>query len=366
MPDLFHIIPQGIVARALNAAENGRVPDPLLRWGIRRLCAQRAAAERAIGRTADVFASEMLTSAIATYTEAANEQHYEVPTELFRRVLGPNMKYSSCIYPHENASLEEAEEASLALTCKRAGIEDGMSVLDLGCGWGSLTNYIARQYPNCRVTSVSNSATQRAWIEECCAAPNRASVEVVTADAATFDMGKARFDRVVSIEMFEHMRNWGELFDRIARALTPEGKFFLHVFCHHTHPYLFENDGEPDWMARNFFSGGIMPSFDLPGEIKSGLEVEKQWDVNGQHYARTLRAWLDLLDQQRQEIDRIFIGDLGENDGRRAVQRWRMFFMACEELFAFDEGREWFVGHYLLRPHHGPGTGPSSERGTTK
>jgi len=339
------------MGRAIEAAEQGALPDWLIRATIRRLCAKRAREERAAGRTGVEFAEIMTSASIATHTELANEQHYEVPTELFQRVLGPAMKYSACVFEDPDQPLEQAELDTLALTCERAQIEDGMKILDLGCGWGSFTAYVAERYPRCEITAVSNSATQRAFIEARCAQPGWAPVEVVTADAANFDPGRGRFDRVVSVEMFEHMRNWGVLFDRIAAALAPGGAMFLHVFCHAEHPYFFEDEGSSDWMARNFFSGGIMPSFDLPTRIKSGLEVEEQWRVDGRDYALTLRRWLERLDAARSEVEPVLGLELGPGAARRAVQRWRMFFMACEELFAFDQGREWFVGHYRLRPH---------------
>ena len=345
------------MARSIDAAESGWIPDPMLRFAMSRLCASRLESIRTIGQTTEAFAGLMSSAPVATHTADANEQHYEVPTDFFLATLGPRLKYSSCVYPNAEATLEEAEEHTLALTCERAGIEDGMRVLDLGCGWGSFTTWVAEHYPSCHITAVSNSATQREFIRARCDQPGWAKVEVITADAATFDMGVEQFDRVVSIEMFEHMRNWGPLFDRIAAALVPDGAFFQHVFCHATYPYLFEDEGEPDWMARNFFSGGIMPSFDLPQYVKGGLSVEKQWRVDGLDYARTLRAWLDKLDANRSEIDALFAADLGEKEGRRAVQRWRMFFMACEELFAFNTGLEWFVVHSLLRRHEAQGSG---------
>lgn len=335
----------------IEAAERAILPDFVIRAAIRRLCAERAEAARKEGLGTERFASRMATAPVATHTEDANAQHYEVPTELFTRVLGPAMKYSACVWPEGVDSLDAAERATLALTCERAELEDGMRVLDLGCGWGSFTTWVAEHYPRCEITAVSNSRTQRAFIEERCAQPGWASVEVVTADAATWDPGVDRFDRVVSVEMFEHMRNWGVLFDRIAAALRPGGAFFQHVFCHRDYPYFFEDEGEGDWMARNFFSGGIMPSFELPRHVKSNLGVARRWKVGGQDYARTLRAWLDRLDAQRPAVEAIFAEDLGPAEAARAVQRWRMFFMACEELFAYGGGDEWFVVHTLMRPH---------------
>ena len=355
MAGLIDFIPRALLARTVEAAEAGQLPDPALRWAMRRLCASRARSEALEGTRADEFARRMASARIAEHTATANQQHYEVPTEFFRQVLGPQQKYSACLFESPDTTLEDAERAMLALTCDRAGIEDGMSILDLGCGWGSFTTYVAERYPRCRIMAVSNSSTQRSWIQARCNEPDWAAVEVRTADAAEFDPGRECFDRVVSVEMFEHMRSWGPLFDRIARALVPNGRFFMHVFCHRAHPYLFEDEGEADWMARNFFSGGIMPSFDLPRAIEGGLSLEAEWRVGGLHYARTLRAWLDRLDARRDSIEALFAKDLAPAEARRAVQRWRMFFMACEELFAFDGGEEWLVGHYLLRPRAGAG-----------
>ena len=243
MSDSLQSLPDRMLSRGVEAAEAGLVPDFLLRRAIRRLCAQRLRSELAIGRSAETFSGQMATSPVATHTELANTQHYEVPTEFFLAVLGPALKYSACAYPDAAASLEEAERHTLRLTCERAGIEDGMDVLDLGCGWGSFTTWVAEHYPACRITAISNSSTQRAFIQQRCDRDDWATVDVVTADAATVDLGQDRFDRVVSVEMFEHMRNWGPLFDRIAAALRGDGAFFQHVFCHRRHPYFFEDEG---------------------------------------------------------------------------------------------------------------------------
>ncbi|MFK7897347.1 MAG: cyclopropane-fatty-acyl-phospholipid synthase family protein [Myxococcota bacterium] len=354
---LVDLIPAAGLAWAMDAAERGDLPDALIRFGIRSICAQRAQDEARTGRTPQAFARQLAEGPVASHTGEANTQHYEVPTAFFQEILGPYLKYSACEYPGADASLAEAERHTLQLTCERAGIEDGQRILDLGCGWGSFTRYVAEHYPRCEIISVSNSATQRAWIESCVDQPGWATVRVVTADASTLDfssLSEEGFDRVVSVEMFEHMQNWGVLFDRIEAALVPTGRFFMHVFCHRQHPYYFEDEGEPDWMARNFFSGGIMPSFALPRAIESALEVEAEWKIDGRHYARTLRAWLDQLDAKRPALEALFgtpkTPETPSTDTRRAVQRWRMFLMACEELFGFDEGREWYVGHFRLRP----------------
>lgn len=354
MTSRLNWVRRNLTTGALAAAEGGLVPDPLLRWGIRRLCAERAAREAVNATTAEQFARRMTESPVATHTDLANQQHYEAPTELFEKILGPYLKYSACIFSDESTDLADAEAKTLALTCERAQLEDGMRVLDLGCGWGSLTRFIAEHYPSCQITAISNSKTQGESIQQRCDREGYQQVDVITADVASFDLGEQQFDRVFSIEMFEHMRNWSILFNRIARALTPEGRFFMHVFCHDAHPYFFEDEGEPDWMARNFFSGGIMPCLNLPVAIQSNLRVDQQWSINGNHYARTLRAWLDRLDSIRPEVVSVFSKDLGRQEGQKAVQRWRMFLMACEELFAFNEGTDWYVAHYSLQPSLGP------------
>jgi cyclopropane-fatty-acyl-phospholipid synthase len=236
----------------------------------------------------------------------------------------------------------------LELTCTRAGIEDGMDVLDLGCGWGSLSLWIARRFPGCRILAVSNSHGQAAFIGERCAREGLDGVEVVTADMNTFATDR-RFDRVVSVEMFEHMRNWARLFERVAAWLRPDGAFFQHVFCHQRFAYRYSDDGASDWMARHFFTGGIMPSEDLPRRFDERLEVVDQWRVNGLHYSLTLEAWLEAMDLDRAVLMPVFAATYGD-DAERWFARWRMFFMACSELFRYRGGDEWFVAHTLMRP----------------
>ena len=346
---MLSALPAPVVDRVIRLAEAGRLGDGLLRFGVRNLVASRARDEARIGRTAAEFARAMREQPVAVHTTDANVQHYEVPAEFFAHVLGPRLKYSCAWFGDGVQDLADAEDAMLALTCDRAGIEDGMRILDLGCGWGSFTTWAAEHYPNARILAVSNSRTQRAFIRDRCAKRGLDRVEVVTANAAALDFEEGRFDRVVSVEMFEHMRNWHELYRRIARWLTPDGRFFQHVFCHRAHPYWFEADSEADWMEGNFFSGGIMPSFDLPAHVGGGLAVEKQWKVGGAHYARTSEAWLERTDRFRDELVRIFRAH-PDVDPHVAVQRWRMFFIACAELFGHADGEEWFVGHYRLRP----------------
>ncbi len=305
--------------------------DPLLRRGIRLACALRLARERRRPRAG--WLEELRRSPIAVETAAANEQHYEVEPELFRLVLGPRRKYSCCVWPPGVDTLADAEEAMLALTCERAGIEDGMAILDLGCGWGSLSAWLSERYPAARILAVSNSHAQRATIEE----QRLPNVEVVTADANDFDPGR-RFDRVVSVEMMEHMRNWETLLRRIASWLEPSGKAFVHVFSHRSLSYPYE-DG---WMARNFFTGGLMPSHDLLLAFQDDLVVDRRWALSGRHYERTANAWVENLDAHRAEVRALV--------GRAGYWRWRAFMLACAELWGFRRGTEWLVSHYLLSP----------------
>ncbi len=333
--------------------DRGALPDPVVRLGIRRLLRRRL---REIGGEDDEATTKLLaalrTGPIAVATADANRQHYELPAEFFRLVLGRRLKYSGCYWPAGDGavgSLDAAEEASLALTCRRAGLADGMEILELGCGWGSLTLWMAERYPSSRIVSVSNSRSQREFIEAACRERGLGNVEVVTADVNDFDPGR-RFDRVVSVEMFEHMRNYRELLARIASWLAPEGRLFVHVFCHRKRPYLFENQGPSDWMTRHFFTGGLMPSADLFAAFADDLVTERRWLVDGNHYAKTARAWLANLDRNRAACREVLAGVWGEGEADRWLARWRVFFLACAELFAYRGGGEWLVSHVLLRP----------------
>jgi cyclopropane-fatty-acyl-phospholipid synthase len=343
---------------ALELAERRMLPDAAVRFGIRRLIEQRLHDQQAddVERTREAlhsFLDEMRASPIAVATEAANEQHYELPPQFFKTVLGPELKYSSCLWPDGVDDLGQAEQTMLEVTCQRAGIEDGMDVLDLGCGWGSLSLWIARRFPRCSVLAVSNSRPQAEFIESRCAADGLSSVEVLTGDMNAFTTDR-RFDRIVSVEMFEHMRNWQRLFERVASWLRPDGAFLLHVFCHRELAYRYENRSVGDWMARHFFTGGIMPSDDLPYHFPKHLRVVRHWRINGVHYSRTLEAWLDRMDGHRGRLMPLFRSVYGD-DAERWFARWRMFFMACSELFRYHQGREWWVSHYLLRPQRPPG-----------
>ncbi len=328
---------------AIELAERGLVPLAGLRLGVRRLLRQRLR-DAAAGPDVDELVRELAGSPVALTPEKANEQHYEVPPRFFELTLGPHLKYSGAYWPDGVHELAEAEGAMLRLSCERARLEDGQDVLELGCGWGSLTLHMARSFPNSRITAVSNSAPQRRFIEE--RAPG--NVRVITADMNELDLD-GRFDRVVSVEMFEHMRNYRELLRRIRGWMRPEARLFVHVFCHRSHAYPYETEGADNWMGRHFFTGGLMPSLDLFERFDEHLSVEARWEVDGTHYERTARAWRENLERRRPEVTRVLEDTYGR-DAPRWYHRWRLFFLACEELFGYRDGSEWIVAHYLFAP----------------
>lgn len=342
--------------RAIGWTEQGLVPDVVIRTGIRRLLKVRLGEiyaddiERVAADT-EAFVAMMDNGPIAPVPEKANEQHYEVPSAFFGEVLGPHRKYSSCFWNAGTHSLAEAEAAALGITCDRAELSDGQDILELGCGWGSLTLFMAARYPSARITAVSNSHSQRDYILSEAQRRGLTNIAVITCDMNDFSIGNT-FDRIVSVEMFEHMRNYRQLFWRLHNWLKPSGKFFMHIFVHKNAPYEFVDNGEADWMSRHFFSGGIMPSNDLPLFFQDHLRIAKRWTWSGTHYERTANAWLANMDAKRAQILPLLAQTYGANAAEQWFYRWRIFFMACAELWGYRNGQEWFVSHYLFeRPN---------------
>ena len=338
-------------AAAVHWVEQGRVPDRVVRLGIQRLLKARLVELRdgdaeATAALAEAFVAEMREAPIAPLAEKANEQHYELPATFFAAVLGPHRKYSSSFWGDRDATLADAEAAALQATCERAGLADGQRILELGCGWGSLTLWVAARYPRSRVTAISNSHSQREFIEAEAARRRLANVEVLTRDMNGFDT-RERFDRVVSVEMFEHLRNWPRAFAHVARWLAPGGRFFLHVFAHRGAPYPFVERDASDWMSRHFFSGGQMPSDDLALRFQDELRLLSRWRWDGTHYQRTAEAWLANMDRQHAALMPLFATIYGDE---AAVwwMRWRLFFMSVAELFGHAGGQQWWVSHYLF------------------
>ncbi len=339
-------------------AEAGRVPDALVRLGIRRLIRRRLRQEgagheaRRAVRQRDIL-RQLARGPIAEHTAAANAQHYDTPPAFLRQVLGPRMKYSACLWPAGTTTLAQAEERMLELYAERAGLADGMRVLDLGCGWGSFALWLAERHRASRIVAVSNSAEQRCYIAARAAAAGLGNVEARTADVNEF-MPDERFDRIVSVEMFEHMRNYAELLRRVSSWLVADGALFVHIFCHRSLAYPFEAEGRGDWMARHFFTGGIMPARDTLARFQEHMRLTRTWEVSGNHYQRTARAWLDNLDRNREAagnaLSMVPPTDTEPDEARIQLQRWRMFFMACEELFGWNGGNEWLVCHYRFQP----------------
>ena len=336
-------------AFALYAAEHFPLPDVVLRRGVERLCDSTRDKLDALPRDAEAaFVAAMKDFPIAEHTDAANAQHYELPAAFFGLVLGPRRKYSCCLYASPKDTISDAEDRALALTEAHAGLADGQDILELGCGWGSLTLWMAERLPGARITAVSNSAGQREYILAQLKARGLYNVSVVTADMNSFDPDRT-FDRVVSVEMFEHMANWQALLARVRGWLTPEGRLFLHVFTHRTASYRFDSRDKDDWIAQHFFTGGIMPSRALAGAFGDLFTIDAQWHWDGIHYQRTANHWLDNFDANRLAIDEILAVHYGAQ-ARVWRRRWRLFFLATAGLFGNDEGRAWGVDHYRLAP----------------
>ncbi|MEZ5649768.1 MAG: cyclopropane-fatty-acyl-phospholipid synthase family protein [Burkholderiaceae bacterium] len=342
---------------AIAATERGVLPDRLVRTGIRRLLQHRLVeiqdrdAESSSGLT-ERFVSAMREAPIALLPERANEQHYELPARFFSLVLGRHRKYSSAWWPEGVDTLDAAESCALAETARRAGLADGQQILELGCGWGSLSLWMAQNLPEARITAVSNSHSQRAAIEAMARERGLTNLEVVTCNVADFDPQR-RFDRIVSVEMFEHLRNWPRMFERLAGWLRPDGRFFMHVFVHRDTPYAFEERDETDWMTRFFFAGGMMPSDDLALRFQDDLRLLERWRWDGTHYARTAEAWLANMSTHRAELWPILEQTYGADRAGLWWMRWRLFFMACAELFGHSNGQQWWVSHYLFGPRTG-------------
>lgn len=332
--------------------ERNLLPDPLIRTGIRRRLAEKlreegkGTEEERLQRLRN-FVQELKQSPIAVDTEAANEQHYEVPPGFFEAVLGKHLKYSCGYWPEGVRDLNASEEAMLDLYCERAELRDGQKILDLGCGWGSLSLYLARKYPKASITGVSNSGPQREYIMKKAGEENLKNLKVLTADMNLFQSPE-HFDRILSIEMFEHMRNYKRLLEKILRWLEPGGLLFVHIFSHRDYAYPYEVKSQRDWMARYFFTGGIMPSQELLLFFDEHLRVKSRWQVSGLHYEKTCNAWLKKMDGVRPRIMELFRETYGSGEAAKWRAYWRVFFMACAELFGYDGGKQWFVSHYLF------------------
>lgn len=334
----------------IDLCEKGWIPDPIIRMGARHISRKRLSEDGGYSDTElqnvlDARIAQWQQGPIAVDTGAANEQHYEVPAEFFLKTLGPHLKYSCCLWQDDVNSLAEAELRMLQLYARRAQLDNGQDVLDLGCGWGSFSLWAAEQYPGSRFTAMSNSTPQRQFIEAIAQQRGLSNLQVITADINEFQP-EQRYDRIVSVEMLEHVRNHARLFARIAQWLKPEAYFFAHVFCHQTLTYAYEDRGEDDWMSRHFFTGGMMPSYDLFTRYDQDLQLAQRWWIDGQHYEKTSNAWLQNTDEQRQNIIEILGGG---SLGQLRLQRWRMFFIAVAEFFGIDQGSQWGLGHYLFQ-----------------
>ena len=336
--------------------EKNLIPDFLLRKGIRKLLRERLREENKGNPEAQkkhllALVEELKNSPIAIEAKAANEQHYEVPTEFYQYCLGKNLKYSSCFYKDGVKDLTTAERDMLELTCERAELGEGMDILELGCGWGSLSLFMAAKFPKSSITAVSNSRTQKLFIDG--EAKNRGidNLTIITCDINSFSIDK-KFDRVVSVEMFEHMRNYYELMKRISGWLKDSGKLFVHIFTHKTYAYKFEVKDDSDWMSKYFFTGGIMPSDELLFYFNDHLKKEQHWQVSGMHYSKTSEDWLKNMDAHKKEIVPLFEKTYGKENSIKWWSFWRIFYLACAELWGYNNGNEWIVSHYLFKKSH--------------
>ena len=347
---LFSRGDNNMIKQLIRWVEQGKLPDAVIRMGIRRLIKQRLADEQAnhvelCDQKYHDFLQEIKQSAVAIDTDKANEQHYEVDAAFYQYALGKRRKYSSAYY-HPNDTLDQAEENMLALYLERGQFENGQDILELGCGWGSLTLYLAEQFPDSNITGVSNSHSQRQYIMAQAKQRGLANIKIITCDINDLQLERD-YDRIISIEMFEHVRNYQSLFNAIAGWLRPTGKLFVHVFAHRFLMYPFIAEGDDNWMAKHFFSGGQMPAVDTFYHFQEHLKIERRWLNSGQHYEKTANHWLENLDANHDQampvLERVY-GD----DATLWMQRWRIFFMSCAELFGYDNGNQWLVAHYLF------------------
>ena len=341
-----------MIKKLIKLTENQLLPDFIIRFGIKQLLKKRL--QTLIGSNSEInqnkkmkFIEAMNNAPIALVPELANEQHYEVPSKFYDYCLGKQKKYSSCYWDQKTKNLNHSETKAIELTAQHACLENGQSVLELGCGWGSLTLWMAKNFPKSKITAVSNSKSQKSYILNEAKKRQLKNIKVITKDMNQF-VTKERFDRVVSVEMIEHMRNHKKLFRSISKWLKPKGMFFMHIFVHKSQPYLFEVEEDDDWMSQYFFSGGMMPSKDLPLYFQDQLKLINQWDWSGLHYEKTANAWLKNLDKNKSKVMPILNDTYGKNS-EIWFQRWRIFFMACAELWGFKNGEEWRVGHYLFQ-----------------
>ena len=337
----------------------GWIPDFLIRFGVKILLRNKIKnqkipnIEKRQSKKVE-FVNNLKNQPIAIKTSEANEQHYELPPSFFEEILGDRLKYS-CGYwdeflpPSDCANkLNQSEEAMLELTCSRADIKNGQKILDLGCGWGSLSIYMAENYPESKITALSNSSTQIEYINSIAKEKELDNLKAVIADINTYKSNNT-FDRIISIEMFEHMRNYEALMSKLSKLLRNKGKLFIHIFSHHTYPFAYVNKSSSDWMARYFFAGGTMPSQDLLHYFLEDFHLENQWAVSGKHYKQTLEAWLYKMDNKKETIWPIFLEVYGKKEAKKWWNYWRTFFLSCAEFFGMNEGNEWFISHYLFQ-----------------
>ncbi len=335
-----------------NLINRNIIPDYLIRFQIRRLIKQRIKEETQPNKEAQHkrlmdLVLELKRSPIAINTSDANEQHYELPTEFFRFVLGPYLKYSCGLWSNTTSGIEASEEDMLYLSCERAELKDGMDILELGCGWGSLSLYMAQKFPNSNIIAVSNSSSQKKWIDSRTDELKISNLTIITSDMNDFSTDKT-FDRVISIEMFEHMRNYNLLLEKISGFLRNEGKLFVHIFSHKEFAYKFEVRDDSDWMSKYFFTGGIMPSDNLFFYFNDNMKIVNHWKLNGTNYEKTANSWLTKMDENKTNIMPIMEDTYGKKDAVKWFVFWRIFFMACAELWGYNNGNDWLVSHYLF------------------